>query len=161
MIIIAAPHTSNWDFMFFLAAVHAFKIRLSFLAKDGLFRWPFGYFFRALGGIPVTRSRSKGLVEQVVAAFEREDELTLLIAPEGTRSAAPKWKSGFLYIARETNAPVVMASIDASRKEVTLSGALPYTGDPVEFMDSIREFYEGKQGLRPENMGPIRVSEEK
>ena len=160
MIVVGAPHTTNWDFIVFLAALHAYRIRARFIGKHTLFRWPFGYFFRALGGIPVDRSRPGGMVRQVTEAFDAADEMILVIAPEGTRKAVPYWKSGFLTIALDARVPVVLGSVDFSRREVTLSPAIDYTGDPREFMDQARRFFQGKLGGHPEGGGPVRVREE-
>lgn len=159
MIVLGAPHTSNWDFIVFLAAVHAYRIKVKYMGKEGLFRWPFGYFFRALGGIPVSQGKPGGVVGQVVRAFGEYDRMILVIAPEGTRSAAPKWRSGFLHIAREAGVPVVPVSIDAPARVVEAGPALDVS-NVADFMDEVRAFYAGKAGLRPEGMGPIRVAEE-
>jgi 1-acyl-sn-glycerol-3-phosphate acyltransferase len=160
VIVVGAPHTSNWDFIVFLAALHAYRIEARFIGKHTLFRWPFGYLFRALGGIPVDRSRPGGLVQQVTEVFEGADEMVLVIAPEGTRRAAPHWKSGFLAIAEATGAPIVFGSVDFARREVTLSRPWAYDGDPGRLMDQAREFFRGKQGRHPRGAGPVRVGEE-
>ncbi|MCI0544519.1 MAG: 1-acyl-sn-glycerol-3-phosphate acyltransferase [Actinobacteria bacterium] len=160
MVVVGAPHTSNWDFVLFLAALHAYRIRARFLGKHTLFRRPFGLVFRAWGGIPVDRSRPGGVVRQVADVFERCDELILVIAPEGTRAATPFWKSGFLKIAEAAGVPIVFASIDALARAVTLSEAVTHEGDPAEVMEAARAFYAGKMGVRPEGGGPIRVEEE-
>jgi len=160
MIIIGAPHTTNWDFLLFMGALRAYRMKVRFVGKDGLFRWPFGYFFRALGGIPVSRSRPGGVVGQVVREFEEADRMILVIAPEGTRRAAPTWKSGFIHIARGAGVPVVPASVDFTSREVELGAAIPVTDDIVGFMDQLRVFYEGKRGLLSQGIGPITVAEE-
>lgn len=160
MIVIGAPHTSNWDFMAFMAALSAYKMKVRFMGKDGLFRWPFGYFFRALGGIPVSRTRPGGVVGQVVAEFDRSERMILVIAPEGTRSAAPKWKSGFIHVARQANVPVVPAAVDFSKKELEIGPAIDVSGEPVGFMDQFRAFYQDYRGKKPENIGPITIAEE-
>lgn len=157
---IGAPHTSNWDFVLFLAALHHWKIRVSYIGKHTLFRPPFGWFFRMTGGIPVDRSKSGGLVRQVADAMAAADQMILVIAPEGTRSKAPHWKSGFLKIAEETGAPCVLTAIDASKKQLVIGPKLAYTGDTKAFMDETREFYADKEGLRPELKGPVNVREE-
>jgi 1-acyl-sn-glycerol-3-phosphate acyltransferase len=160
MIVIGAPHTTNWDFVAFLAARWAFKMEARFLAKRGLFRWPFGYFFTALGGIPVGRSKQGGVVGQVAEVFDEAEHITLVIAPEGTRAAVPYWKSGFLKIAEATSAPIVLAAVDFSRRELTIGPAIDYRGDVSAFMDQVRAFYDNKEGLRPALKGPVRVLDE-
>lgn len=161
MIVIGAPHTSNWDFILFLAALHHYEIKATYIGKHTLFRWPFGYFFRALGGIPVNRSRAGGVVGQVALAFERVDEMILVIAPEGTRKAAPYWKSGFLKMAEAADVPIVLAAVDYSNKELTIGPSLRYRGDRVAFMEQTRIFYDDKVGKYAELMGPVRVKQEK
>jgi 1-acyl-sn-glycerol-3-phosphate acyltransferase len=160
LVVVGAPHTSNWDFILFLAALHAYRMRARFIGKHTLFRWPFGYLFRALGGIPVDRSRPGGVVQQVADAFADADEMILVIAPEGTRAPAPKWKSGFLGIAHEAGVPIVFAAVDSRVREVSLSDPVLHSGDVGAVMDSARIFYQGKQGVRPSGAGPIRVAEE-
>lgn len=160
MVIIGAPHTSNWDFFLFIAVIYHFHVRARFLGKLSLFRWPFGGIFRRAGGIPVDRNRPGGLVQQVKAAFEAEDELILVIAPEGTRKAAGTWKSGFVKIAEVADVPVVFAGVDGPEKVIYMSGAEKVGPDHSEFMDRVRAFYANIPGLRPEGKGPIRLGGE-
>ncbi len=158
--VLGAPHTSNWDFFGFMAAMGAFRIRARYLGKHTLFRWPFGYFFRALGGIPVDRRRPGGIVAQVTEAFASADEMALVVAPEGTRAWAPQWKSGFLRMAQSAEVPVVPGIMDWGAKTITLAPAIRYDGDVTAFMDRIRQTYAGAKGRHPEKQGPIRVVEE-
>lgn len=160
LIVVGAPHTSNWDFILFLAALHHWSLKVSYIGKHTLFRPPFGWFFRRTGGIPVDRSKTGGLVRQVADAMDAADRMLLVIAPEGTRSKAPRWKSGFLKIAEVTGAPIVLAAVDASRKELTIGPRISYDGDLSGFMDLARAFYADKQGLNPELKGPVSVGEE-
>ena len=160
MIITGAPHTSNWDFVLFLGALYHFDMKVNFLGKHTLFRWPFRYFFRAFGGIPVDRARPGGVVSQVKEAFDAVHELILVVAPEGTRRPLSHWKSGFIKIAEGVGVPIVFAAVDFSRKQVTLSPMVEYDGSVSRFMDRAREFYADKVGRHPENKGPVRVKEE-
>ena len=160
MVIIGAPHTSNWDFFLFLAALHHFRIKVRFLGKASLFRWPFGFMFRRVGGVPVVRSHPGGLVRQVKAAFDETDEMILVIAPEGTRRAVDKWKSGFLEIAHDADVPVVFAGVDGANKRLTISPPHQIGDDRAAFMDVVRSFYAGKPGLNPEGRGPVRLDRE-
>ncbi len=160
MVIIGAPHTTNWDFVLFLGALSAYRIEARYIGKHTLFRGPLGWFFTRTGGIPVDRSRPGGMVRQVAEVFEQEDEMILVVAPEGTRKAAPYWKSGFLHIAAAAAVPLVPAAVDYRGKRVALGPAIPYQGDPVAFMGKIREFLSIGNGLRPEGMGPVRIREE-
>ena len=161
MVLVGAPHTSNWDFFLFLAAIHHFDIRVRFLGKATLFRWPFGFMFRKVGGIPVVRSRAVGVVRQVNDYFDKEERMILVVAPEGTRSAAPKWRSGFVEIAEAAGVPVVLAGVDGPNKTLTFGPPLMVGPDRSQFMDQVRSFYEDKPGLRPEGKGPVRLSREK
>lgn len=160
MIVVGAPHTTNWDFVIFLAALFHYRLKVRFLGKHSLFRPPFGAFFERLGGIPVDRSRASGVVGQVTAAFEANEEMVLVIAPEGTRGSGRWWKSGFLKIAESASVPVVFAGIDYPSKTVTLGPALDFDGNSTDFMDSARAFYGDKRGLHPELETPITLREE-
>ena len=160
MIVIGAPHTTNWDFVAYLAALHHFRFRASYIGKHTLFRWPFGYIFRYFGGIPVGGSKSGGIVGQVTDAFNTADEMALVIAPEGTRRSVPYWKSGFLKIAGMADVPVLLAAVDFARKELTIGPLIHYAGDVSAFMDEVRSFYDDKVGLHPGGKGPVRVREE-
>lgn len=160
MVIVAGPHTSNVDFFLFLATIYHLGISVRFLAKHSLFRWPFGWMFRKVGGIPVDRSSPGGIVGQVTEAFDAEERMTLVITPEGTRKAAPNWKSGFIEIAEGAKVPVVFAGVDAANKRIHISSAEYVGSDRHEFMDRVRAFYADKDGLRPEGKGPIRLRSE-
>lgn len=160
MVILGAPHTSNWDFFLFLAALYHFGIQVKFLGKHTLFRWPFGSMFRKVGGIPVDRTQPGGIVRQVKQAFDERDEMILVIAPEGTRRAAPRWKSGFVEIAERADVPVVLAGVDARNKVLTISRAHEVGHDRKRFMDEVRAFYADKTGINPAGKGPVRISGE-
>lgn len=159
-VIIAAPHTSNWDMPFMLAFAFIYDIPVRWMGKHTLFKPPFGPFMKMLGGMPIVRHRPGGIVEQMVEAFEENDELVLMVPAEGTRSYVDYWKSGFYRIAVAADVPVVLSYLDFSRKEGGIGPALKMTGDVHADMDRIRAFYAGKTGLRPENVGVIRLREE-
>jgi 1-acyl-sn-glycerol-3-phosphate acyltransferase len=130
-VIAVAPHTSNWDFVVGLAAMFALDLRIGYLGKHTLFRWPFGGLMRWTGGIPVDRRSPHGVVGESVAAFSKLDRRILAIAPEGTRSRVRQFKSGFLQIARGAQVPVVLASLDWAAKVVRLGPAFE-PGEDVE-----------------------------
>jgi 1-acyl-sn-glycerol-3-phosphate acyltransferase len=111
-VIAVAPHTSNWDFVVGAATMFALDLRLSFIGKHTLFRWPVAGVLRWMGGIPVDRSASHGLVGETVKAFASIDRSILAIAPQGTRKRGARFRSGFLHIARGAKVPVVLASLD-------------------------------------------------
>jgi len=160
MVIVGAPHTSNWDFFLFLAAIEHFSIKVRFLGKHTLFRWPFGFMFRKVGGIPVDRDRPGGIVRQVKAAFDAEERMILVVAPEGTRRAAPSWKSGFVEIAEGAGIPVVVAGVDGANKVISVTPPLEVGGDRSAFMDEVRLFLADKHGVNPKGKGPVVLARE-
>lgn len=159
-LIVGAPHTSNWDFVLFLGAIRRWGIRPKFLGKHTIFRPPFGRLFRRWGGIPVDRSQPGGIVEAVRREFAGNDRFALVIAPEGTRKAAPYWKSGFIKIAEVTGAPIVPARVDFVGKRVSLGEPIHYDGSTGDLMDQLREFFVGFSGRHRDGEGPVRVREE-
>jgi 1-acyl-sn-glycerol-3-phosphate acyltransferase len=161
MIIIGAPHTTNWDFLVFLAASRHWRFSPRFVGKHSLFRWPFGVLFRAWGGIPVDRSRPGGMVGQVAEEFANSESMVLVVAPEGTRKAAPYWKSGFARIAAEAKVPIVPAYIDFPARKVVLGDVIDFDGDEKALMDRLRVFYEAGVGRRGRGKGPVRLKDER
>ncbi|HEY5891416.1 MAG TPA: 1-acyl-sn-glycerol-3-phosphate acyltransferase [Acidimicrobiia bacterium] len=159
-IVIGAPHTSNWDFVIYLAAVAHWDFKPRYLAKHTLFEGPFGWLFRRWGGISVDRRQPGGLIGQVSAEFDAADQLVLAIAPEGTREAVPYWKSGFLTIANEVGAPILPVKVDYVRKQITLGLPIAHRGDIDDTMAQLRVFYQGASGKNAVGMGPVRVKEE-
>lgn len=119
-VVIVAPHTSNWDFMLGVAVVFALELRVSWLGKHALFKAPFKSFLRWLGGIPVNRSASHGVVGECVKAFEAAPALMLALAPEGTRKGVSQWKSGFYLIALKAGVPIVPVGFDYREHVVRL-----------------------------------------
>lgn len=159
MVIIAAPHTSNWDFIFLLAAAYSFGISVNWLGKDSLFRSPLGPILRFLGGVPVDRSKRNNLVQSLSAQIEHGSGIALVIPPSGTRRKTEHWKSGFYRIAEAAQIPLVCGYLDYQKKEAGLGLAfLP--SDLSRDMNRIREFYEPIVGKYPENKSRIRLREE-
>ncbi len=154
-VLIVAPHTSNWDFPLGMLAAWALGLDVHFMGKHTLFEGPFGWLFRALGGIPVDRKASGGLVEQVAARFEAAQSLVLAVTPEGTRGRSTYWKSGFWRIARAAGVPIVMATLDYGRKEIVVSEPFTPGEDRDADFDHIRAFYAGRRGKRPELQGEV------
>lgn len=159
-VLIAAPHTSNWDFAYLLAFAALFEVKISWLGKHQLFVQPFGWAMRKLGGIPVFRHRKGDMVSQMAEAFEERDELVIVVPAEGARKYVAHWKSGFYHIAREADVPVVMSYLDYARRRGGFGPALTLTGDIRHDMDEIRDFYSDKLGKYPEQFGEIRLKEE-
>ena len=117
-VVAVAPHSSNWDFVHGIAVVFALGLRVSFVAKHTLFRGPFGAFIRWAGGLPVDRSQPHGLVEGIVAAFERAEPLWVAITPEGTRKRVPRFKTGFYRIALAAGVPILPVVFNYRRRVV-------------------------------------------
>jgi 1-acyl-sn-glycerol-3-phosphate acyltransferase len=140
-VVIAAPHTSNWDFLYFLGLADKLDIPLSFMGKSSLFRWPFGKLMREMGGIPVDRSRSTNMVDQMIAEFKARDTFMLTIAPEGTRGKVRQWKTGFYHIAMGAGVPMVCGLMDYARKRGGLGPAIWPTGDYEKDMAKVAEYY--------------------
>ncbi len=159
-VVIAAPHTSNWDLVFMLAMAGALGIRISWMGKDAIFRAPFGSIMRGLGGIPVRRHAAHNVVEQMVEAFAAADRLLLAIPAEGTRSRAEYWKSGFYHIARGANVPVVPSYLDYRRKVGGFAPPIMLTGEVTADMDRFRAVYASVEGKRAADQGPVRLREE-
>ena len=130
-VVAVAPHTSNWDFIVGIATMFALDLRIGFLGKHTLFRWPFGALMRWMGGIPVDRASPHGVVNDSITAFMQMDRRILAIAPEGTRRKVPQFKSGFLQIARGAHVPVVLASLDYAARCVRF-GPTFEPGEDVE-----------------------------
>ena len=140
-VIIAAPHTSNWDFLYFLGLTDALGIKAHFMGKLALFRWPFGRFMREMGGVPVDRSGGRDQVAQMIAEFSRRREFMLTIAPEGTRGAVRQWRTGFYHIAHGAGVPLVCGLMDYATKTGGLGPAIVTTGDYRADMAKVAEFY--------------------
>lgn len=161
---IGAPHTSNWDLPVGLAAMLALGLPPRWVGKHTLFRPPLGPVMRALGGVPVDRTVSQDFVGQVVDRFrlaeERGERFVLVIAPEGTRSPAPRWKTGFYHIARQAGVPIALGYADYRKRRTGVGGWIEPSGDLEEDMEELRRFYADRTGKRPGNQGPIRASAE-
>jgi 1-acyl-sn-glycerol-3-phosphate acyltransferase len=149
-VLIGAPHTSNWDLPFVLALAFVFRVKMYWLAKDSIFRWPFGPFFRWLGGIPVDRSKANGMVAQAVEAFDASERLVICVPPEGTRSKVRKWKTGFYYIALGAKVPINLSFMDYGRRAGGLGTLFWPTGDIEADMKQIQAFYAPIRGKRPD-----------
>jgi 1-acyl-sn-glycerol-3-phosphate acyltransferase len=156
-VLIVAPHTSNWDFPVMLALAVALRIKATWMGKHTLFRPPYGWIMRRLGGLPIDRTARNNVVEQAVEWFRTRDRLVLAILPEGTRKRTPYWKSGFYHIAKGANVPIVLGYADFERKVGGIGGVIMPSGDAEADMAMIRDFYIGMVGKRPEQFGPVQL----
>jgi 1-acyl-sn-glycerol-3-phosphate acyltransferase len=148
-VLIAAPHTSNWDLPFMLATAYALEVRLSWFGKHTLFVPPWGWFMQRLGGIAVDRRSPQSLVAQIAEEFARSDDLVLAVSPEGTRSKTELWKSGFYHIASQARVPIGLGYLDYERKLSGLGMFVIPSGNVREDMNKIRAFYRDIRGKYP------------
>lgn len=161
-VLLGVPHTSNMDGLVMILVSRVLDMDLSFMIKDDWDKPGIGPLIRHYGAMFINRDKATGVVGQMVDEFARRDRLILLIPPEGTRSRAEHWKSGFYHIAHGANVPVVPGYLDYKRKRAGFGDPLVLTGDMKADMDVLRDFYErGDYGPRkPEKFGPIRLREE-
>lgn len=150
-VIIAAPHTSYWDFPIFLLVVFALRLNLNVFIKHTLFIRPIGWFLSYCGGVPIDRRAAGARVRQTVQEFENNDDMVLLITPEGTRSAQTNWKTGFYHIASEANVPVAVAFVDTAARRAGIDHFITPSGDIDKQMAEIKAFYDTKRGVKPQN----------
>ena len=148
-VIIGAPHTSNWDFLLFLGVIFHLKADVRYMGKAELFRSPFGWFFYWCGGIPVDRSKSTGLVDQMVEACNKSEKFILTIAPEGTRHGVKEWKRGFYHIAKGARLPIVTAKVDGKQKTMRVGEIFHLTDDIEADMKTILNAFSGLSGVNP------------
>jgi 1-acyl-sn-glycerol-3-phosphate acyltransferase len=141
-VIAGAPHTSNWDFIFFIGAVNQLGLKPSFMGKVSLFKGPLKRFMYDMGGLPVDRSkRNNNYVEQTAVHFEQSKELALVVAPEGSRGSDGTWRSGFYHIALRAGVPIVPAWVNNVTMTGGLGPAIQPTGDYAADLAKIAAFY--------------------
>jgi len=159
-ILVAGPHTSNWDLAYLLAVTRVLNVKISWLGKHTMFWWPSGLLLRALGGIPVRRDRPDRVVEQIVRSFDEAETLFLVITPEGTRSTAPYWKSGFYRIAKAAGVPIQMGFADYAQRRAGFGPSFMPSDDVRADMDKARAFFTDVVARHPDQVGKIRLREE-
>jgi len=145
-VIIALPHTSWQDFYVGLLLRKISNVKTNFVGKKELFIWPFGYYFRAIGGKALDRTSGQNKVEAIAKLFEEEDEFRLTLAPEGTRKKVEKWKTGFYYIAKAAKVPIIMFTLDFKNKQNKISEPFYPTDDMDADFKFMKAFYEGVEG---------------
>lgn len=150
-VVVVAPHTSNWDFPLGLLVRSALKEKISFVGKKSLFKPPLGFIFRALGGVPVDRSKNTNLVDAIVDLFEEREEFAICITPEGTRKKVEKLKSGYYYVAKGAKIPVILCKFDFEHRQVVLSEPHWVGDDKNEEIEYLRNYFSGVKGKIPEN----------
>lgn len=149
-VICVAPHTSNWDFILGKLYYWAEERDASFLMKKSWFFFPVGNVLRAMGGVPVDRSRKSSVTQQVVDIFNSREHFHIAITPEGTRKKVKKWKMGFYHIAVQANVPIQLAFIDYSKKELGITGIFYPTGDEKADLKEIQSFFKDVKGRFPD-----------
>ncbi|MCD6376823.1 MAG: lysophospholipid acyltransferase family protein [Caldisericaceae bacterium] len=160
-VMIGYPHTSNWDAFIGLLVFTAMGLRLHWLAKQSLFKWPLGPILRFTGAIPVNRSQSQNFIEYSKQLFNQYDRLILTLSPEGSRKKTAYWRTGFYYMALNAGVPIVLGFLDYSRKTGGF-GPLIWPGGNIEQdLKKIRQFYQGIKGKFPELMGEIQLNPER
>lgn len=147
---IGAPHTSTWEVVFAIATFWALDLNLSWMAKNSLFRPPFGAFFRWLGAMPIDRSQKLGVVEQVIREFNKRDKMVMALAPEGTRKKVKEFKSGFYRIAYGANVPIVCVGIDFGQKRFVFREPFHPTGNMEADMADLRAWFDQMEPKHPE-----------
>ena len=152
-ITVLAPHTSNWDWIVLIVMAFATRMTPLWLAKDSLFRWPFGCFFKWFGGIAVDRSAHHGVVGQIIDLYNRSDRLVIGITPEGTRKRVERWKTGFYRIAEGAGIPIVLAALDYQRKLGIWGPIFTPTGDVDADIAAMQQFFVGVTPRHPEKVG--------
>ena len=149
-VMIAAPHTSNWDFLWARLAFFILGLRLRYTIKKELFFFPLGPILKALGGIPIDRSKKSNMVDFMIDQYQQYDDLILMITPEGTRSYSPEWKKGFYYISNGANVPILLGYLDYAKKHAGIGPVFQTTGDVQKDIKEIQSFYRGITPKYPE-----------
>lgn len=150
-VICVAPHTSNWDFIIGKLYYWSLNKKAGFLMKKSWFFFPMGYLFRAMGGVPIDRSKRMSVIQQMIEEFNKRPVFHLAITPEGTRKPNPNWKKGFYYIARGAGVPIQLAYIDFRKKEMGIAEVFTPGENEQEDFEHIYNFYRGVTALKPEN----------
>lgn len=148
---IVAPHTSNWDFVVCVAVMFALDLKIRWLGKEQLFRWPIGALFDRLGGWPVRQRVPEGLVMQAASAIQSKPQFILALSPEGSRSRVPRWHSGFYHIAMAAEVPIVPVAIDWPRKEFVIRDLVTPTGDMDRDTSVLMSSYRSRMARYPDS----------
>lgn len=153
-VMIAAPHTSNWDLPYMLLVALVLDIPIYWMGKESIFAFPFRGTMKWLGGIPVDRSKSNDMVAASAQALRDAEHLVLVVPPEGTRSKVTYWKTGFYWIAHTAGVPIMLGYLDFAKKEGGIARAFTPTGDIEKDMAEIKAFYATVTGHKPQNFHP-------
>ncbi len=150
LVVIVAPHTSNWDGILGVAAIAGLDARISFIGKDTAFKYGLGAFLKYMGGIPIDRSNPGGVINDAIEKIKKMNGTLLGVAPEGTRSKVEAWKTGFLRIAEGIDAKIIPASIDFATKEILLGKVFVPSGDNKKDIRDLQDYYKVFTARHPE-----------
>ena len=147
---IGAHHTSNWDFVIFIALKFVLRLNARWFGKHSIFRWPFGGLMRSWGGIPIQRHLSLNMVEQAIQGFRDNREFILVLSPEGTRKKVERWKMGFYHIALGAGVPIVPGALDFANRRVVIGAPFQPTGDAEADLQALLAFFRPYVPKKPE-----------
>jgi 1-acyl-sn-glycerol-3-phosphate acyltransferase len=150
VVLVAGPHTSNWDFVLAISLILSLDVNFHWIGKHSVFKKGFRRLLRKMGGIPVNRANPAALMQEIQNVTDKYKGFLIVIAPEGTRQKVKRLKSGFLRIANETNSQIMMAGIDFSNKTIELGDFFSPTGNVEQDLETIREYFSNFSGKRPE-----------
>ena len=154
-VVVIAPHTSTWDLLLGLAVNLAMDQQVNWVGKKEIFRFPFGSFFKKLGGIPLDREQCQNTVLAMVKEFRRRRNFFFAISPEGTRASGTHWRSGFYYIAVKARVPIVLGYLDYAKKQGGFGKVVFPTGDTQKDLEEIKSFYDEIKARHPERFAPV------
>ena len=150
LVVIVAPHTSNWDGSLGVAAIAGLDARVTFIGIDSAFKYGLGTFLRYMGGIPVDRNKPGGIIQDAIDQIKGINSSLIGISPEGTRSKVKEWKTGFLRIAKELNTKIIPASLDFAKKEIILGKAFTPSGDNMKDIRNLKDYFSVFTAKHPE-----------
>lgn len=161
-VMLAGPHTSNLDGLLLVLTTRSVGMKAYWMVKDTWVKAPMGWLTKRVGAVPIDRKKANGVVGQMVEQFAERDEFLLMVPPEGTRSRAEHWKSGFYQIAITADVPVIPSYLDYRSKRAGFGAPIKLTGDKRADMDLLREFYKDGAAMAhtPDNFGPVRLRDE-
>ncbi len=162
LLIVEAPHTSNWDYLIGMFLITSVGIKVNVIIKKELFFWPLGPLLRWIGGMPIDRTANQSKVDALAGMFKKKESLNLAITPEGTRSLNRNWKKGYYFIALKAGVPIWLTAIDYKRKTGVLGPLIYPSGNYEEDLKKIEKFYRGITAKFPEkfNLSPQYLREE-
>lgn len=156
-VLIAYPHTSNWDFILGMLTKWAMGMPLNWVAKHSIFWGPFKPMFKAMGGVPLNRDKTRGFISKNIELFQQRQSFVLGLMPEGTRSKTEYWKSGFYHIAHGAKVPIALAYMDYKNKKVGVGKVVNTTGDIQADFENIKAFYKDITGYQPDNASRLAI----